>query len=302
MSDDKSHADPEAPKLVHRVRGWLKGWRRGGDDSLRESLEELLQEHDGGSDTPVESEERVLLRNVLKVGELRVDDVMVPRADIIAVDSTATLDEVMDLFVQAQHSRLPVYRETLDDVTGMLHIKDLLEFWDGKKPFTMAPVIRKVLFVPPSMSVLDLLLQMRSTRVHMALVVDEFGGIDGLATFEDLVEQIVGEIEDEHDEVEGPLLVERADGTLEADARYPVEDLERRVGVALLDEEREEYVETLGGLIFSLLGRVPRRGELIEHPCGLAFEVIDADPRRVKRLRIRNLDAVRRVEPDTKST
>ena len=302
MSDDKSHADPEAPKLVHRVRDWLKGWRRGGDDSLRESLEELLQEHDGGSDTPVESEERVLLRNVLKVGELRVDDVMVPRADIIAVDSTATLDEVMDLFVQAQHSRLPVYRETLDDVTGMLHIKDLLEFWDGKKPFTMAPVIRKVLFVPPSMSVLDLLLQMRSTRVHMALVVDEFGGIDGLATFEDLVEQIVGEIEDEHDEVEGPLLVERADGTLEADARYPVEDLERRVGVALLDEEREEYVETLGGLIFSLLGRVPRRGELIEHPCGLAFEVIDADPRRVKRLRIRNLDAVRRVEPDTKST
>ena len=302
MSDDKSHADPEAPKLVHRVRGWLKGWRRGGDDSLRESLEELLQEHDGGSDTPVESEERVLLRNVLKVGELRVDDVMVPRADIIAVDSTATLDEVMDLFVQAQHTRLPVYRETLDDVTGMLHIKDLLEFWDGKKPFTMAPVIRKVLFVPPSMSVLDLLLQMRSTRVHMALVVDEFGGIDGLATFEDLVEQIVGEIEDEHDEVEGPLLVERADGTLEADARYPVEDLERRVGVALLDEEREEYVETLGGLIFSLLGRVPRRGELIEHPCGLAFEVIDADPRRVKRLRIRNLDAVRRVEPDTKST
>ena len=294
---DRGEAAAET-SLGERVRDWLRGLLGGksGDESLREDLEELLEEH-ADTKSPLDAEERLLLRNILKVGELRVDDIMIPRADIVAVPESVTLEQMVQVFMDAAHSRLPVYRENLDDVVGMVHIKDLLKYWGSSRKFAMARVVRKILFVPPSMPVLDLLLQMRATRVHMALVVDEYGGADGLVTIEDLVEQIVGEIHDEHDETEGPLLVERPDGTLEADARCPVEALENRLGMALLDEEREEYVDTLGGLVFALVGRIPQRGELIGHPCGIAFEVMDADPRRVKRLRVRNLEAV--VRPTT---
>jgi CBS domain containing-hemolysin-like protein len=193
---------------------------------------------------------------------------------------------------------MPVYRETLDDPVGMVHIKDVVEYLtpsdeaagevaSGSKPFALKNVRRDVLFVPPSMPALDLLLKMQTTRIHLALVIDEYGGTDGLVSIEDLVEEIVGDIEDEHDTDEGPVLVTRADGTIEADARAPIEELEALLGLKLVDEDSEDDVETLGGLIFAMVGRVPVRGELIRHPQGFEFEVRDADPRRIKKLRVR---------------
>ncbi len=270
------------------MRGWLRGLKRmrNGETSLRESLEELIEEHDE-SQEPINPEERLMLMNVLELDQRRVDDVMVPRADIVAAREGVALDELVAIFNEASHSRLPVFRETLDDVIGMVHIKDLLGLWDKSQPLAMSELVRAVLFVPPSMPVLDLLLQMQATHIHMALVVDEYGGTDGLATIEDLVEEIVGEIEDEHDRLEAPQVVELPDGTLELDARTPIDDLEQRIGCNLLPEERDEDVATVGGLVFSLLGRVPRRGELMSHPAGVEFEVVDADARRVKRVRVR---------------
>ncbi len=282
--------------LAERLRDWLRDLLgRPADESLREGLEDLLEEHEESA-TPTQAEERLLLRNILNVSELQVADVMVPRADIVAVEEKASLDQVVRLFTSAGHSRLPVYRDRLDDVIGMAHIKDLMRFWGPPRKFELSQLVRRVLIVPPSMRLLDLLLEMRAKRVHMALVVDEYGGVDGLATIEDAVEQIVGDIHDEHRDATAPHVIERPDGTLEADGRCAVEDLEERLRVRLIDPEREEYVDTLGGLLFSLTRRIPQRGELVNHPTGLAFEVIDADPRRVKRVRIRNLPAAR-VQP-----
>jgi CBS domain containing-hemolysin-like protein len=176
-------------------------------------------------------------------------------------------------------------------VIGFIHIKDLVAARAGGRPFDLKSILRQVLFVAPSMRVLDLLLQMRLSRQHLALVIDEFGGTDGLITIEDLVEQIVGEIEDEHDIAEGPKLLPRPDGTLIADARATIEEFEERIGPVLTAEEREADIDTLGGLVVHLAGRVPTRGELVTHPSGITFEVIDADPRRIRRLRLRNLPA-----------
>ncbi len=267
-------------RLVQVLRG------RGSEETLRESIEELLQEHPE-AESPAGSAERALLRNVLEVGDLRVGEIRVPRADIIAVAEDIAFDQLVKVLIEAEHSRLPVYRETLDDVIGMVHIKDVMPYLAGREGFEFGKILRRVLVVPPSKIVLDLLREMRATRTHMAVVVDEYGGVDGLVTIEDLVEQIVGEIDDEHDEVEGPMLVERAPGLFDAQGRCPIEDLEERFGRRLIDPEEDEAVDTLGGLIVAELGRVPQRGELVEHASGLAFEVVDADPRRVKRVRIR---------------
>ena len=184
------------------------------------------------------------------------------------------------------HSRIPVYRGTLDDIEGMVHIKDVLACLNLVQPLQLKDIVRRVLFVAPSMPILELLLQMRVTRVHMALVVDEFGGIDGLVTIEDLVEEIVGEIEDEHDEDGTPLIAERSDGSFDADSRVPLDEFEERVGQILTEEERSEDIDTLGGLVFFLAGRVPVRGEVIRHDSGIEFEILDADPRRIRRMRI----------------
>jgi CBS domain containing-hemolysin-like protein len=190
--------------------------------------------------------------------------------------------------VEDGHSRIPVYRETLDDVVGIVHIKDVMTCVALNKPVVLREIVREVQIVAPSMPVLDLLLQMRQTRQHMALVIDEFGGIDGLITIEDLVEEIVGEIEDEHDDEAEPAMTERPDGTLLADARVSIAAFEDRVGPLLAEDERDD-IDTLGGLVMSMAGRVPGRGELLIHPSGLEFEVVEADPRRVKRVRVRNL-------------
>jgi hemolysin (HlyC) family protein len=227
----------------------------------------------------------------------------VPRADIIAVDDNINIDELMRVFRQAEHSRLPVYRETLDDPRGMIHIRDLMSWITAEAELAGAErlnlgkvelqrsiasmnITRDLLYVPGSMSVLDLLPKMQTTRVHLALVVDEYGGTDGLVSIEDLVEEVVGDIADEHDVEDEPLIRTDPKLGLIADARMPIEDLERHLQRELISEEQEEDIDTLGGLVFSIAGRIPARGELVRHPSGIEFEVLEADPRRIKKLRI----------------
>ena len=287
--------------LLTYVRNWLR--RRSGDPSLRESLEDIIEEHESDSlAEDLRAEERSMLLNVLNFGELRIEDVMVPRADVRAVEIDTPIGELLELFSDAAHSRLPVYRDSLDDPIGMIHIKDVIGFLapkDGRFDSNAAVIgklRREVLFVPPSMPVVDLFLKMQATRIHMALVIDEYGGTDGLVTIEDLVEEIVGEIEDEHDIDGAPLLQKRPDGTYVADARLRVDELERLFDVDLLPDDQDEDIDTLGGLVVALVERVPQRGELISHPSGLDFEVADADPRRIKRLRI-SLTDLRQEEP-----
>ena len=268
--------------------GWLRSLARFGGRAatLRESVEELVEE--GADETgAIGEQERVMLRNLLRFDKRRVEDVMVPRADIVAVPASASLAGIVEAMAAAGHSRLPVFADTLDDAARMVHVRDLLAYWRGDRPFDIDAVARAVPFVPPSMPIRKLLRQMLATRLHMALVVDEHGGIDGLVTVEDIVEEIVGEIEDEHDRTAPPALVERDDGSFDASARAPVEALERLLGVDLLPAERDERVESLGGLIFALAGRVPEAGEVIRHECGLAFEVLEANPRRIRRVRVR---------------
>jgi magnesium and cobalt transporter len=262
---------------------------RDGEESVREVLEELIDEKSSENATPVESQERVLLANVLSLRERTVADVMVPRADIVAIDVSASVGDLVALFSREEHSRIPVYQGNLDNAIGMVHIKDVIVAQSKGATVRLGSMVRDVLFVAPSMHVLELLLEMRFKRIHMALVVDEFGGVDGLLTIEDLVEEIVGDIDDEYDEDTEPQLVRRPDGALDADARVSLETFENVVGPILSEEERAE-IDTLGGLVFDLLGRVPIRGELVKHPSGMEVEILEADPRRVRRLRVRGVE------------
>jgi magnesium and cobalt transporter len=259
--------------------------RREKNEAVREAIEELIEETPE-SDTPISEDQRVLLANILKLRDKTVRDVMVPRVDIVAIAADTPLDEVVRLIQAEAHSRYPVYRESLDDVIGMVHIKDVLAYWGTAKKFNLRDILRRVVFVAPTLPVLDMLLDMRRSRTHMALVVDEFGGTDGLLTIEDLVEEIVGEIEDEHDVAQAPVLARRVDGTIDVNGRTPVEMLEQEIGSVLSEDERRE-IDTVGGLIFSLLGRIPERGEVVSHPSGVEFEILDVDPRRIRRLRVR---------------
>ena len=306
--------------------GWLASLRArlglAGPQTLRDTLEEALKEADRNG-TAFSEAERDMFFRLLRFGALRVDDVMVPRADIIALEEASPLAELLRVFKDAGVSRIPVYRETLDDPSGMVHIKDLVQFLMGDaailgsapsprdtstaasagaasaahadidlsradltRPISGARIRRPVLFVPPSMPALNLLIRMQSTRIHMALVVDEHGGTDGLVTIEDLVEQVVGDIEDEHDVAEAANITANSKAGLIAQARTPVRELEERLGVSLLKPGEEADIDTLGGLVFALVGRVPARGELVRHPAGIEFEVLDADPRRVKKLKV----------------
>jgi len=268
------------------LRTFLRRLRRGRNgESLRESLEELIEEHEE-TDEAVDSHEWVLLRNILELRDLSVEDILVPRADIVAVAEDASLSDIIRVMSEKPHSRIPVFRGDLDDVIGMIHIKDVLAVGGADKRFRLARILRDILFVAPSMRVLDLLQKMRETRIHMALVVDEYGGIDGLVTIEDLVEEVVGEIVDEHD-VEPPRLFEEPGGSLVGFARAEIAELEDRLGPALTELARAEDIDTLGGLVVTIAGRVPSRGEVIRHESGVEFDILDADPRRVRRLRIR---------------
>ncbi len=285
MSDSSSTPPPLFKRLLQILRG-----ENASSAAMRESLEEVIE--DSERQSPALSEqERVLLTNMLAFGELKVRDVMVPRAEIVAADETMPLPELVTLFRAAQHSRLPVYRETLDDPTGLVHVKDVMALLEMRpdgdyrlEQSSIAAIQRPVLFVPPSMRALDLLLKMQTSHTHLALVIDEYGGTDGLVTIEDIIEEIVGDIADEHDD-EGMAL--RRDGACYVvDARLYLEDFKSETGIDLSTPESDEDVDSLGGLVTSLLGRLPQRGEIITHPAGFEFEVLDADPRRVRRLRI----------------
>ncbi|MBB3021057.1 CBS domain containing-hemolysin-like protein [Microvirga lupini] len=278
-------------------------------ESIRHDLEDVLAET--VEDTDFSPQERAMLKNVLSFHRIRVEDVMVPRADIVAVAAETNLGELLSLFRTAGHSRLPVYGETLDDPKGMVHIRDFLDFIamradggaseagagdeaaapslgqiDLSMMLASANILRPVLFVPRSMPAIDLLVRMQATRTHMALVIDEYGGTDGLVSIEDLVEMVVGDIEDEHDEDATLTITQAADGTTIADARASLDEVKETLGVDLTEEEGAEDIDTIGGFIVTLAGRVPSRSEVIVGPAGLEFEVLDADPRRVKRLRI----------------
>jgi len=250
---------------------------------------------------PVASEAEIDIVDQATVFQtLRVGDVMTPRADIAALEISTPFCEVMRAFVEVEHSRMPVYRDTLDDPVGVVHLKDLISMLAPSadapetpptppwKEMVLHRVKRELLYVPASMRAADLLLKMRVARIHMAMVIDEFGGADGLVTLEDLVEAVVGEIDDEHDEQSEPDIIALPGGVLETDARAPLEELEALLGQPLAPPESEEEIDTVAGLVATLAGRVPQRGEVIVHPAGFEFEVIDADPRRIRRLRIRS--------------
>ena len=282
-------SDPPRQQFLRRVRQRLLG---RSDTGLRASIAELVQEAADAPQEPgvlpeLDRQERALIANVLRLRGTTADDVMIPRADIVAMAVDVTLDQALEQIRREGHSRIPVYREQLDDVVGMVHIKDVFAYVGRPEAFQLEAIVRAPLMVAPQMPVLDLLLQMRQARLHLALVVDEYGGIDGLVTIEDLVETITGDIADEHDEEDAPLVTERPDGTLDLDARLKVDAFEARVGAVLTDEERAADIDTVGGLIFTVAGRVPAKGEVVTHASGMEFRVLDADPRRIRRLRAR---------------
>ncbi|VUX45462.1 Magnesium/cobalt efflux protein [Candidatus Defluviicoccus seviourii] len=302
---DTAHAEDtlalDADERTADERGWLgKAFRRlkRGRRSESHAPLPLSELFDDTQEAPasLREDERVLVHNVLRLRHRSAEDAMVPRADIVAIEAQASLSDVIERMTECGHARLPVYRDTLDDVVGMVHIKDVLAWRSRDNLFQLSKILREVLFVAPSMEVLQLLLEMRVKRSHMALVVDEYGGIDGLLTIEDVVEEIVGEIADEHDREAEPVVTVRADGSLDVDARAEVEVLDEHFGAVLSDDERDD-IDTVGGLVVSLAGRVPIRGELLVHPAGLEFEVIDADPRRIKRLRVSRSAAAENDEP-----
>lgn len=290
MSDNTLQKDDrKEPPSRGVLSSFLKGLRRKSDnEAIREKIEELIETPATVEENSQASSERQLLSNILKVRDRKVRDLMVPRADIVAVEAEISLADLLGLIALEGHSRMPVYRADLDDIIGMVHIKDLLPFANRPQDFNLQQVVRDVIIVAPTMPVLDLLVEMRQSRRHMAMVVDEYGGIDGLVTIEDLVEEIVGDIEDEHDESEAPQLTLKPDGSVMADGRLDLDELEEHTG-PLLDEDTHDTVDTLGGLLFFLAGRVPGRGEVVRHDNGIEFEVVEADARRVKRVRIRNL-------------
>jgi CBS domain containing-hemolysin-like protein len=287
-----SSGQREHDRSFARLRHFLRLLRRPRNgETLRETIDEMIEE-EPTAESPSDdlgAHERVLIGNILKVHDRAAADVMVPRVDIVALDLETPFHEVVKSMVEQGHSRVPVYRETLDDVIGFIHVKDILAPATQRSEPKLAPLLRKVLFVAPSIPILDLLVQMRQARTHIAMVVDEFGGIDGLVTIEDVIEEIVGEIEDEHDDADQPKVIERPDGSLIADARTRIAALQDRVAAPLLSREQEDGIETLGGLVGALAGRVPGRGEVFKHSSGLEFEVLDADPRRIKRVRVRGL-------------
>ncbi|NHO31700.1 CBS domain-containing protein [Acetobacter sp. LMG 1636] len=273
-------------------RGLFSLFGRKRDQGLRHSIAALVQEAadagDSGDETPeLDRQERALIANVLRLRETSADDVMIPRADIIAMSADISLDDALAMMRRENHSRMPVYRGQLDDIVGMIHVKDLIAYLGTSEAFTLDPLLRQPLMIAPQMPVLDLLLMMRQRRMHMALVIDEYGGIDGLVTIEDLVETIVGDISDEHDEPTTAMIVERPDGSYDIDARCPVEKFEHVLGPILTESERESEIETIGGLVFRLAGHVPTRGEVFTHEGGYVFRVLDSDARHIRRVRVR---------------
>ncbi|MEL7543275.1 MAG: hemolysin family protein [Pseudomonadota bacterium] len=322
--------EPASSGPAEESAGWFQTVKTHlglASPSLRDVLVEALGGQ-GDEASAFSSLERDMLNRTLRFGSLRVEDVMVPRADIVAVDAQTSLARLLALFEDVGHSRIPVYAETLDDLRGMIHIKDLMKWLmrssapkdvksrkrngeksgaasledDGEaprrearigrsdadldQPIESARLMRELLFVPPSMPAVNLLLRMQSTHIHLAMVVDEYGGTDGLVSIEDLIEEVVGEIEDEHDENTDAMIQRDPKLGVVVAARTPIEELEAYLDIKLIDDTDEDDIETLGGLVFTMVNRVPVQGEVVPHPSGYEFEVLQADPRRIKRLRV----------------
>jgi CBS domain containing-hemolysin-like protein len=296
--------------------------RPGAD--RRESLEGVIEDHEKQLGAKGEGEASAMMRNVLGFSDMRVDDLMVPRAAIIAVEDTSSMRSLLDQFIEANHSRLPVFRESLDDIVGMIHVKDYLRWMatKGRKKKTKTggdpslslaatelnstikqhqSMLRDVLYVPPSMPAPDLLLKMKASHVHLAIVVDEYGGTDGLISLEDLLEEIIGDISDEHDsDAEEQAMIKKIDDvTWMVSGLAPISRLDETLGVDLLPDDQEDEADTVGGLVLELAGRVPSRGEIIPHPSGLEFEIMENDARRVKRVRVNTAALGKKPETET---
>jgi len=270
----------------------LLGKQQNNDDSLRDAIEELIED-DEENGVPISAEaehERLLISNILELRDLQAVDIMVPRADISGVDINATKEELLEALVENPHSRIPVYDGSLDNISGVLYSKDILVSLAKNEPFKIKDLMVAPLVVSPAMRAMDLLIQLKRSKVHIAFVVDEFGGIDGLITINDLIETIVGEINEEHTLDSDPQLIERPDGSIIADARYFLDDFEEKYGELFSENEENEDVDTLAGLIINIAGHMPTRGEIIVHQAsGVEFYIIDADPRKILRVRIRNI-------------
>ncbi|HEU5482045.1 MAG TPA: hemolysin family protein [Sphingomicrobium sp.] len=281
--------DDSGSRLWRGMRALLFG---EAEPTLREEIEEAIDEAEVSPQVAgdLSPHERQMLRNLLHFGDETAGDICVTRGDIISVPSTISFEELVKAFAEAEHSRLPVYGESLDEIVGMVHIKDLFAAMiDETRDRSIQAMMRTPLFVPESMGVIELLARMRAERIHLAIVVDEFGGTEGLVTIEDVVEEIVGEIEDEHDVEVAGLLTRLDDGVWEADARIELEELAEAVDARLIWEEDE--VDTLGGLVFLLAGHIPARGESVTHPSGWRLEAIDSDPRKIIRVRLHAPDS-----------
>jgi CBS domain containing-hemolysin-like protein len=286
------HDDDGGSGLWRGMRSLIFGGDR--EPNLRDQIEDAIDEAEETSPEPgdLTSQERVMLRNLLHFGDQTAGEIAVTRGDIVAVPDSIGFEALEDKFAEAGHSRLPVYGENLDHVIGMIHIKDVfVASRDPSRDRSLAALMRTPLFVPESMGVLDLLARMRAERMHLAIIVDEFGGTEGLVTIEDVVEEIVGDIEDEHDEAEANRLVMLDDGLWEADARIELDELAQAVDMKLVSAEDE--VDTLGGLVFLLAGRIPAKGDCVVHPSGWRLEAVDADPRRIIRVRLHAPDKER---------
>ena len=255
--------------------------------SLKENLETVLDTAKK-DDENISKQERLMLLNVLKMDQIRSTDIMIPRADIGAVEVNDSFEKVLEVFIKESHSRVPVYEKNLDNIIGMIHIKDLVKYQNegNFEQGFLKRIKREVIEIPPSMPVLDLLMKMQLTRLHMGIVIDEYGGTDGLVTIEDVIEEIIGEIEDEHDEQNIPMLIKTSPNSFEASARVEIEEFEKLSKINFLKDYNNEDVDTLGGLVVAIAGRVPQRGEIIKHESGLTFEINDADPRRIKSIKI----------------
>jgi CBS domain containing-hemolysin-like protein len=302
MEDSAKKVEPQdnqAPAQTEQQDGKLVSWvknllpnRDHDDDSLRDAIEELIDnQEEKAPQSAVAAHERKLISNILQLRDLPVLDVMVPRADVVAISITATRDELFNILTHKPHSRIPVYKDDMDNIVGVINMKDLVNYITRGADFEIRDVMRDALVVSPAMRVLDMLLQMRQSKVHIAFVVDEFGGIDGLVTINDLIAAIVGEIDDEFDFDISPQMIERPDGSAIADGRFPIEEFEKRYGNVFSENEESDEADTIGGLVSYIAGHVPARGEVIRHESGIEFEVIDADPRRVMRVRVKNLPA-----------
>ena len=257
------------------------------NNNLKQSIETVLDNDLKGTEG-ISKHERLMLLNILKIDGIRSSDIMIPRADIGAVELNDSFEKVLEVFIKEAHSRVPIYEKNLDNIIGMIHIKDLVNYQNQNKTETnfLQNLKREILEIPPSMPVLDLLLKMQLTRLHMGIVIDEYGCTDGLVTIEDVIEEITGEIEDEHDEKNLPMLIKSSLNTFEASARIEIDELQKVTNVEFLNSYDNDDVDTLGGLIFSITGRVPQRGEIIKHSSGTTFEIKDADPMKIKSVKV----------------